>query len=115
MFHAFGVIVIKELGKMGKIEVETTKPEEALEAARAGADIVMLDNMTPPKIVSAIKMLEREGLRKKVSLEASGGIDASNVADFAGTGVDVISTSYMTMRSHAIDMSLKIRGTVYIK
>ncbi len=92
----------------GNIEVEVTTPGEALEAARAGADIVMLDNMAPSQISRAIKALEREGLRSRVSLEASGGIDPSNIARFAATGVDVISTSYMTMRSHALDLSLKI-------
>ncbi len=102
----------KGRGKVGKIEVETTSPEEALEAAKAGADIVMLDNMTPSQVRRAIKMLKEEGLRDKVSLEASGGIDSTNVADFAATGVDVISTSYMTMRSHAMDISLKIREAV---
>ncbi|MFH1821893.1 MAG: carboxylating nicotinate-nucleotide diphosphorylase [Methanobacteriota archaeon] len=102
----------KARDKSWKIEVETTTPEEALEAASASADIVMLDNMTPSQIARAVRMLENQGLRKKVSLEASGGIDPSNVADFAATGVDVISTSYMTMRSNAIDMSLKIRKTV---
>lgn len=96
-------------GKVKKIEVETTTPEGALEAARAGADIIMLDNMTPYQIAQAVKMLKLVGLRDKVSLEASGGVDPSNVTDFAATGVDVISTSYMTMRSRAIDITLKIR------
>lgn len=105
----------KERGKFGKIEVETTKPKEALEAARAGADIVMLDNMTPSQITRAIRLLTKEGLRKRVILEASGGIVPSNVAEFAATGVDIISTSYMTMRSHAVDMSLKIKEAVGAK
>lgn len=96
----------------GKIEVETTSPEEALEAARAGADIVMLDNMTPEQIARTIKMLEEAGLRKRVSLEASGGITPDNIAEYAATGVDIISTSYMTMRSPAIDMALKIKEAV---
>ncbi len=94
------------------VEVEVTTPEEALEAARAGADIVMLDNMAPSQIARAIVMLKNEGLRGRVSLEASGGIDPSNIARFAATGVDVISTSYMTMRSHALDLSLKITGAI---
>lgn len=99
----------KNLKNVGKIEVEVVTPEEALEAGRAGADIIMLDNMTPSQIRLAIKMLERAGLRSRVSLEASGGITPSNIAQFAATGVEVISTSYMTMRSRALDLSLKIR------
>lgn len=99
---------VRKSGAMGKIEVEVTSPEEAMEAAKAGADIIMLDNMTPSEDKRAIKMLEREGLRDRVSLEASGGIDPSNVGDYAAAGVDVISSSYMTMRAQAIDMSLEI-------
>lgn len=99
----------KDRGGFGKIEVEATTPEEVLEAARAGADIVMLDNMTPKQILTAIKLLEKEGLRKRVSLEASGGITPANIAEYAATGVETISTSYMTMRSHAVDMALKVK------
>lgn len=101
----------KELGRFRKIEVEITTPEEALEAARAGADILMLDNMGPEQIVHVIKLLEKEGLREKVTLEASGGINPTNIAEYAATGVEIISTSYMTMRSRSIDMSLKIKET----
>jgi nicotinate-nucleotide pyrophosphorylase (carboxylating) len=93
-----------------KVEVEVNKPADALKAARAGADVVMLDNMNPADIVRTIRMLEREGLRDKVMLEASGRIDASNVGKFAATGVDMISSSYMTMRAPALDMSLEVRG-----
>ncbi len=92
-----------------KIEVEVNRPEEVVEATRAGADIVMLDNMKPAEIKRAIKLLKREGLRGKVVLEASGRIDPSNIGDFAAAGVDVISSSYMTMRAPALDMSLEIK------
>ncbi len=100
----------KKFGRRGKIEVETTTPEEALEAARASADIVMFDNMKPKEIVRAIKMLKREGLRERVSLEASGGITPDNIGVYAATGVDVISSSYMTMRAPAIDFGMTVRG-----
>jgi nicotinate-nucleotide pyrophosphorylase (carboxylating) len=93
----------------GRIEIEVSKVEDAIRAASAGADIVMLDNMSPAQIRRAIKALERKRLRRKVVLEASGGITPSNVGAFAATGVDVISTSYMTMRAPALDMSLEIR------
>jgi nicotinate-nucleotide pyrophosphorylase (carboxylating) len=92
-----------------KIEVEVTKPEEVLEAARAGADMVLLDNMRPSEIARAVKRLEREGLREKVVLEASGRIDPSNIGGFAATGVDMISSGYLTMRAPALDLSLEIR------
>ena len=100
---------VRKTARTAKIEVEVTKPEEVLDAAKAGADIVMLDNMVPAEIVRAIEMLKQEGLRSKVVLEASGKIEPSNVGSFAATGVDIISSGYMTMRGPALDMSLEIK------
>jgi nicotinate-nucleotide pyrophosphorylase (carboxylating) len=68
----------------------------------------MFDNMSPAEIRRAIRMLESEGLRDKVVLEASGRIKPFNVGNFAATGVDVISSSYMTLRAPALDMNLEI-------
>ncbi len=99
----------REAAKGRKIEVEVSKPKDACEAVRAGADVVMLDNMSPADIGRTMKALEQEHLRGQVTLEASGRIDLSNVEDFASTGVDMISSSYMTMRAPALDMSLEIR------
>lgn len=107
---AQAVIRSLEVGVGKKIEVEVSNPRDACEAVKAKADIVMFDNMKPADIRRAIKALEREGLRERVTLEASGGIDPSNVKSFAATGVDVISSSYMTMRAPALDMSLEIRS-----
>ncbi len=98
----------KKSGLSDKIEVEVVNEEEALIAAKAGADIVMLDNFDPERAKNAVKTLEKAGLRDKVLLEASGGIDSSNVRDYAEAGVDVISSSYMTMKSPALDIKLEI-------
>jgi nicotinate-nucleotide pyrophosphorylase (carboxylating) len=92
-----------------KIEIEVNNPKDALEAAKAGADVVMLDNMKPADVKQALKTLERAGLRDKSIVEASGGIDPSNVKQYAAAGADVISSSYMTMRAPALDMSLEIK------
>lgn len=102
-------VKIARKANRGKIEVEVTDEKDAVIAARAGADIVMLDNMSVKKIKRAIKLLEGAGLRKKILLEASGGIDISNVKKVAATGVDIISSSYITLRAPPIDMSLEIR------
>ncbi|MDI6883532.1 MAG: carboxylating nicotinate-nucleotide diphosphorylase [Hadesarchaea archaeon] len=102
----------RKVARRAKVEVEVGKPEEVLVAAKAGADTVMLDNMKPADIKRAIRLLEREGLRSRVLLEASGRIDTSNVGDFAAAGVDIISSSYMTMRAPALDMSLEVRAKV---
>lgn len=98
----------REAGLSDKIEIEVTDVEEALSAVKAGADIVMLDNFVSDEAREAVEVLKSEGLRDRVILEASGGIDLSNVKDYAATGVDVISSSYMTMKAPALDMKLDI-------
>lgn len=91
-----------------KVEVEVKNVREAIEAARAGADMIMFDNMSPREIRGAVEELKRRGLRSKVKLEASGRIDPSNVREFAATGVDIVSSGYITMRAPAVDMGLEI-------
>jgi len=91
-----------------KVEIEVNRPKDALDAARAGADIVMLDNMRPADVKRAVESITKAGLRKRVMLEASGGIDPSNVVGYAASGVDIVSSSYMTLRAPALDMSLEI-------
>ncbi len=104
------VLQAREGSRVKKVEVEVSKPDDAYEAARAGADVVMLDNMKPTDIIRAIKALERGGMRDRVTLEASGGIDHSNVESYVATGVDVISSSYITMRAPALDMRLELKS-----
>jgi len=91
-----------------KIEVEVTKVEEALAAAKAGADIIMLDNFSPNQIKDAIRRIEKAGFREKVLLEASGGITAENVIAYALTGVDILSLGEITDSAKALDISLAI-------
>ncbi|MCC7551660.1 MAG: carboxylating nicotinate-nucleotide diphosphorylase [Methanobacterium sp.] len=89
-----------------EIEVETTK--EAIEAAHAGADIIMLDNMTPEEVINVLAALERENLRHKAIIEVSGGINYDNIIQYANTGVDVISTGYITHSARSLDLSLDL-------
>jgi len=91
-----------------KVEVEVSSPEEALEAARAGADIVMLDNFTPQQVRRAIELLEGEGLRDRVVVEVSGGVTLENIEEYARAGPDVISLGAITHSARAIDMSLEV-------
>jgi len=86
-----------------KVEVEVSSLEGALEAYKAGADIILLDNMRPHEIKEVVAEL-----KGKVLLEASGGINPNNVEEFASTGVDVISSGYLTHSSRALDMSLDV-------
>ena len=91
-----------------KVEVEVSSPEEALEAARAGADIIMLDNFTIEQVREAIKLLEEAGLRDRVIVEASGHTGPENVAEYAAAGVDVISSGYLTHSARALDFSMNM-------
>ena len=91
-----------------KIEVEVENREDALKAAKAGADIVMLDNRNPDEIKAILSALENEGLRDKILIEVSGGINPDNIVEYAKTGVDVISTGFITHSAPALDISLEI-------
>ncbi|HEY41595.1 MAG TPA: carboxylating nicotinate-nucleotide diphosphorylase [Dehalococcoidia bacterium] len=85
------------------IEVEVTSVEEAREAAEAGADIVMLDNMSPEEMRRAVDQMP-DGVRT----EASGGINLENVRAAAESGVDIISIGALTHSAEALDISLEI-------
>ena len=91
-----------------KVEVEVESTKDALEAAIAGADIIMLDNMNPDEIRNVLNALENKGLRNKILIEVSGGINPNNIINYVETGVDVISTGYITHSAKSLDMSLEI-------
>jgi nicotinate-nucleotide pyrophosphorylase (carboxylating) len=92
-----------------KIEVEARSLDQAEEAARAGADIVMFDNMPPAEIRRCLDSLEGKGLRAGRLYEASGGITAENAGEYAASGVDVISLGSLTHSSRSLDVKLEIR------
>ena len=92
-----------------KIEVEADTPEQALEAARAGADIVMLDNMRPTEIRGVVQLLNRLKLRKHIILEASGRVRVSSVKELVASGVDIISVGELTHSARALDMNLELK------
>jgi nicotinate-nucleotide pyrophosphorylase (carboxylating) len=91
-----------------KVEVEVEALEDAMVAAGAGADALLLDNMSPAEIRSIVEAMEEAGLRKKVILEASGGISIAELRQFAETGVDVISLGALTTSAPFLDLSLEI-------
>ncbi|HEX68804.1 MAG TPA: carboxylating.nicotinate-nucleotide diphosphorylase, partial [Candidatus Bathyarchaeota archaeon] len=94
-----------------KIEVEVSSVNEAVEAARAGADIIMLDNFTPKDVKKTVEKLRKERLRGKVLIEASGKINEENILEFAAAGVDIISLGSLTHSVKALDVSLEIIET----
>jgi len=91
-----------------KIEVEVSRLEDVLAAAKAGVDIIMLDNFSLKQIKKAINLLKEAGFFGKILLEASGGITAENVFAFASTGVDIVSLGELTDSIKALDISLEI-------
>jgi nicotinate-nucleotide pyrophosphorylase (carboxylating) len=94
-----------------KIEVEVTIPADALKAAELGADIVMIDNFSPEQVKETVMLLKKNGFAQKVLLEASGGITAENLLDYASAGTDVVSLGALTHSVKALDISLEITKT----
>ena len=91
-----------------KVEIEVKKPEEALTAAQLGADIIMLDGMTPDEVRESMELLKRNDLRDRVVIEVSGNITEENIAEYAELNPDVISLGALTHSVRAVDMSLEI-------
>jgi nicotinate-nucleotide pyrophosphorylase (carboxylating) len=92
------------------IEVEVSSAEDAVIAAGAGADVIMLDNMSPDQVQETIGVLKSRGLREKVTIEISGGIDADSLLEYAKKGVDIISIGALTHSVRNIALHLDIAG-----
>nr|MDA8086082.1 carboxylating nicotinate-nucleotide diphosphorylase [Nitrospiraceae bacterium] len=106
---AGGIKKAVELAKKGgmhhllKIEIEVEDLKGVREALDAGADVIMLDNMSVPMMERAVKLCN-----KRVLIEASGNVTLENVRDIAQTGVDLISSGSITHSAPAADISMRI-------
>jgi nicotinate-nucleotide pyrophosphorylase (carboxylating) len=89
---------------LAKIEVEAKTLAEVKEAVRAGAEVILLDNMTPDLVRQAVMLIAGAAL-----VEVSGGVRLETVRDFALPGVDVISIGALTHSAPAADLSLTVR------
>ncbi len=90
-----------------KIEIEIEQVEDIGPAITGGADIIMLDNMTPEEIQKALSSIEIN--RDRVLFEASGNITVENIMAYARSGVDIISTSSTVLRPQKfMDFSLRL-------
>ncbi len=85
-----------------KIEIETETLEQVQQALDAGADIIMLDNMSCEMMAEAVRLIGGRALT-----EASGNMGEKNLAEVAATGVDIISIGALTHSVKAMDISLK--------
>ncbi|MFT7678863.1 MAG: nicotinate-nucleotide pyrophosphorylase (carboxylating) [Planctomycetota bacterium] len=99
------------LGEGVRVTCEARDEAEAQAAVRAGAHVVMLDNMTPAKIAGLLPGLRKLAIEcaASVEFEASGGITLENVAAYAEAGVERISIGALTHSAPSLDLSLKLR------
>lgn len=88
---------------VSKIEVEAKTMREVREALRAGADVVLLDNMTPAAVRAAVAEIAGAAV-----VEVSGGVRFETLGDYAIPGVDVISIGALTHSATAVDLSLTV-------
>lgn len=89
-----------------RIEVEVTNLSELDEALAAGAEIVLLDNMTPGQVEVAAARAHGRG----IIVEVSGGITLATIADYARAGADLISVGALTHSAPAVDLGLDVRA-----
>lgn len=93
-----------------KIEIEVSNLKDAVLAAKNNADIIMLDNMSVADVEKTIYELKKQGLREKVIIEVSGGINPENVEEYAASGADILSIGALTHSAPAMDFSLVVSG-----
>ena len=90
-----------------KIEVETETLRDVSEALGAGAEVIMLDNMSPAEIQQAVELINGKAI-----VEISGGVTLETIADYALPGVDIISVGALTHSAPAADFSMIIPKTI---
>jgi len=93
-----------------KIEVEVEDPDSAIIAAKAGADIILLDNMTPEMVIQTLDELNSRNLRIGRVIEVSGTINEDTIRNYAIPGVDVISIGALTHSVRNFDVSLEVQS-----
>jgi nicotinate-nucleotide pyrophosphorylase (carboxylating) len=97
---------IKRVKKTGKeIEIEVENIDDAMKAAKSGANIIMLDNFTPEDVKKAYKKIKK--INKNIEVEVSGGIKPENITEYAKYA-EVISLGMLTHSVKSVDFSLEI-------
>jgi nicotinate-nucleotide pyrophosphorylase (carboxylating) len=98
----------ESVGHLMRIEVEVGAVDDLKDALEAGAEVILLDNMTPEKLGEAVAFVRGQPGGEAIILEASGKITLANVRAYAETGVDLISVGALTHSVQAVDISFKI-------
>lgn len=101
-------MAIQKAGKNIMIECEVNDTKSAVEAIKSSADIIMLDNFSPQQAQKTISYLKKCGLRKKILVEISGGVNLSNIKEYACALPDMISVGSLTHSSKSIDFSMEM-------
>jgi len=92
------------------VEIEVDTLDQCVEAIRAGAELILLDNMSLAEMRSCVAVAA--GTRPRVRLEASGGLSLDNAAAVAGTGVDYLAVGALTHSSRVLDIGLDLKTGV---
>ena len=92
-----------------RVEVEVRTASQALAAARAGADALLLDNASPTRARGIVRALEAAGLRRGRWVELSGGITTERVARYRSVGADAVSLGALTHSAPALPFHLSVR------
>lgn len=95
-----------------KIEVEVENFSQLQEALQAGADVILLDNMTPEQTQDAVRQVRAAPNGERIMVESSGGITLDTVSHYAEAGVNLISSGALTHSAPAVDLSFDITLTV---
>lgn len=90
-------------GASQKLEVEVRDEVEVRQGLDAGADVLLLDNMTPDEVRHSVRVIQG-----RAAIEVSGGITLENIRDFAEAGVDFISVGALTHSAPAVDISFDL-------
>ena len=98
----------QKVGKNIMIECEVSDTKSSVEAIKSSADIIMLDNFSPQQAQKTISYLKKSGLRKKILVEISGGVNLSNIKEYAYALPDMISIGSLTHSSKSVDFSMEM-------
>ena len=91
------------IGHLVKIEIEVDSLDQLREVLTEGADVVLLDNMTPAQLREAVALIDG-----RIKAEASGGIHLEGLREVAESGVDLISSGALTHSAPTLDLGLDI-------
>jgi nicotinate-nucleotide pyrophosphorylase (carboxylating) len=87
------------------VQVEADRLDQVRDAIEADVDIVLLDNMTPDRVTACVEL---RGAKTRPLLEVSGGVTLQSVADYAATGVDLISVGAITNSAPVLDVGMDL-------